>query len=265
MGASFGAKMHEPLDRVLPRAAAVPAIPSPEPLPQRKSIVRAAMGIGLYAGAFGATFGAVSAAAGLTLAQSVVLSSVMFTGASQFAFVGIVGAGGSPFAAIPAALLLGVRNAFYGVPVSSITRPRGLARLWTAQLVIDETTAMAVAQRSPTARRYAFWATGSILFVLWNAGTITGAVLGANLDPAALGLDAAAPAVFLALLWPQLKTAGAPALALAGAGVAAILVPIAPAGVPVIVAAVVAVAVGFAGSPAADEARAGGRTGACDE
>src|SRR3954454_18223910 len=103
-----------------------------EPLPERGAILRAAIGIGLYAVAFGASFGAISVGSGLTLVQTMVLSLVMFTGASQFAFVGVAAAGGSPFAAVPGALLLGVRNSFYGVPVSEILHPRGLARLWTA-------------------------------------------------------------------------------------------------------------------------------------
>ena len=120
-----------------------------EPLPERAAILKAAIGIGLYAMAFGASFGAISVGSGLTLAQTMVLSLVMFTGASQFAFVGVATAGGSPLAAVPASLLLGVRNAFYGVPLSEILHPRGLARFWTAHFVIDETTAMAVTPSHP--------------------------------------------------------------------------------------------------------------------
>ena len=128
--------------------------PAPEPdyFGERDSIRRAVAGIAVYAGVFGLAFGAVAAAAGLSVLQAVVLSAVMFTGASQFALVGILGVGGSPFAALAAALLLGTRNAFYGVPVSGIVRPRGLGRLLTAHLVIDETTAMAVAQRDAARR-----------------------------------------------------------------------------------------------------------------
>ncbi len=129
----------------------------------------------------------------------------MFSGASQFAFVGVAAAG-SPWAAIPAALLLGVRNAFYGVPVSEILAPRGWRRLVTAHFVIDETTAMAVGQSEPRAKRYAFWSTGLILFTLWQSGSLVGALLGTAIDPARFGLDAAAPAVFLALLWTQLRS-----------------------------------------------------------
>jgi 4-azaleucine resistance transporter AzlC len=212
---------------------------------------RSAIGIGIYAGAFGMTFGAVAAGARLTVAETMVLSAVMFTGASQFAFVGVLSAGGSPFAAVPAALLLGVRNAFYGVPISAMLRPRGLARLWTAQFVIDETTAMAVAQTTPRAQRYAFWATAISLFSLWVLGSLAGRLIGSAIDPGRLGLDAAAPAIFLALLWPQLRQRRAPAVAVAGALVALVLIPLAPAGVPVIAAAGVAVLAGA--RPSGDE------------
>ncbi len=215
------------------------------------AIRRAAVGMGLYAAAFGLTFGAVATGAGLTVAQASVLSVVMFSGASQFALAGVVAAGGSGLAAIAAALLLGLRNAFYGVPVTEILRPRGWRRLWTAHFVIDETTGMAVAQPTPRAARYAFWAVGLALFVLWIAGTVVGAVVGRGLDTEAFGLDAAAPAIFLALLWPHLRRKRAAAVAVGGALVALALVPVAPPGVPVIAAAAVAVVAGLRGEPPA--------------
>jgi 4-azaleucine resistance transporter AzlC len=234
-------------------AASFPA----ETLPQadRAAILRAALGIGLYAGAFGASFGAVSVGSGLSVVQTMLLSLVMFTGASQFAFVGVIATGGSPFAAVAAALLLAVRNAFYGVTMSEILHPRQWGRLGTAHFVIDETTAMAVAQDSPRAQRYAFWATGAILCTLWQLGSLTGALVGSAVDPAALGLDAAAPAVFLALLWPALKAAKARWVALAGAAVAIALIPIAPRGLPVVAAAGVALIAGLL--PVRDRAAAG--------
>ena len=145
-----------------------------------RELTRAAIGIGLYAGAFGVTFGAVSVGSGLGLAQVVLLSTVMFTGASQFALVGTIAAGGSPFAAVPAALLLGVRNAFYGAPIARILRPHGLRRVWMAHFVIDESTAMAVAAPTPAASRYAFWATGSIMFACWVVGSVAGALIGGD-------------------------------------------------------------------------------------
>ncbi|HZA04579.1 MAG TPA: AzlC family ABC transporter permease, partial [Propionibacteriaceae bacterium] len=208
-------------------------------------ILRAAIGLGLYAGAFGMAYGAVAVGSGLSVAQAMVLSLVLFSGASQFAFAGVVATGGSPFAGVAAALLLGVRNAFYGVPMSQILGPRGLRRLWTAHFVIDETTAMAIGQPTRPAQRYAFWATGLILFALWQLGSLAGALLGAVIDPADFGLDAAAPAVFLALLWPSLRERSARVVALAGAGVALALVPFAPPGVPVLAAAAVALVAGL--------------------
>jgi 4-azaleucine resistance transporter AzlC len=223
-----------------------------EPLPERGAIRRAALGIGLYAMAFGASFGAISVGSGLTLAQTMVLSLVMFTGASQFAFVGVAAGGGSPLAAVSASLLLGVRNAFYGVPLSEILHPRGLARLWTAHFVIDETTAMAVGQATPRAQRYAFWASGLILFCLWQLGSLSGALLGSAIDPSVVGLDAAAPAVFLALLWPSLRRPEARWVALGGAAVALALVPLTPPGIPVVTSASVALVAGL--RPSRDKA-----------
>jgi 4-azaleucine resistance transporter AzlC len=216
-----------------------------DPLAQRGTILRAAIGIGIYAAAFGAAFGAVSVASGLSIAQTMVLSLVMFSGASQFAFVGVAAAAGSPFAAVGPALLLGVRNTLYGVPVSEILRPAGWMRPVTAQLVVDETTAMAIGQTTTRAKSYAFWATGLILFALWQIGSLAGAVLGGALDPAAFGLDAAAPAVFLALLWPKVRGRAGVWVAVLGAAVAVVLVPVVPEGLPVIAAAAVAIIAGL--------------------
>jgi predicted branched-subunit amino acid permease len=144
---------------VLVSAATTPSSRSPaatapaEPFPARAAITRAAAGIGLYAGAFGIAFGVVAVRSGLSVTQAAALSTVMYTGASQFALVGVLDAGGSPFAGLVAALLLGLRNAFYGVPVTTILRPQGLRRLWTAHFVVDESAAMAVAQPTPRAGR----------------------------------------------------------------------------------------------------------------
>ncbi|MDN5727211.1 MAG: AzlC family ABC transporter permease [Propionibacteriales bacterium] len=225
------------------------AVPNDSPgaeLGGRGPVVRAAVGIGVYAGALGLSFGAVSAGAGLVFWQTMVLSLLMFSGASQFAFVGVAAAGGTPFAAIPAALLLGVRNAFYGVTLSEIL-PRGplWKRLPTAHLVIDESTAMAVGQPRLPLQRLAFWSCGVAIFVLWNLGTLAGALIGASLDSTRFGLDAAGPAAFLALLWPGLTTMKARGVAVGGALVALVLIPIAPAGVPVLCAALVALVAGL--------------------
>jgi branched chain amino acid efflux pump len=137
-----------------------------------------------------------------------------------------------------------VRNAFYGVPLTHILRPRGLRRLWTAHFVVDESAAMAVAQPIPRAGRYAFWATGVTLYTLWTLGSLVGAMIGSGINTSALGLDAAAPAIFLALLWPQLSRDRGPAVALAAVVVALGLVPFVPAGAPIIAAAAVAIGAG---------------------
>lgn len=212
----------------------------------RASIRRDALGLGAYAGAFGASFGAVSIAAGVTVPQTALLSLVMFSGASQFALIGVIDGGGALVAGVAAALLLGVRNAFYGVSMSQILGVRGRRGFVPAHFVIDETTAMAIARDDRGAQRYAFWATGVALFVCWNVGTLVGALGGSAIgDPDSLGLDAAIPAAFLALLWPRLRDGTGRVVALGGALVATALVPLVPAGVPVLAAAAVAVVAGL--------------------
>jgi predicted branched-subunit amino acid permease len=209
----------------------------------RSGIVRDALGIGIATGAYALSFGAISTTAGLTLLQTVALSVLMFTGASQFALVGVVGAGGSVWAGAATAALLGTRNALYGVRLSSLLGVGGLRRALAAHFVIDETTAMAIARDTIPASRFAFWATGIAVFTLWNLGTLAGALATHALpDPKLLGFDAAPPAAFLALLAPRLRAREPMAIALASAAVALIALPFVPAGIPLlIVAALVAV------------------------
>ncbi len=200
------------------------------------AVLRDAAGIGLAVGAFGLSYGAIAVASGFTVLQTCVLSALMFTGASQFALVGVIGGGGSLLAGALTALLLGGRNALYGLRLSSLLRVRGARRAVAAQFVIDESAAMGIARG-----RAGFWATGLAVFVCWNAGTAAGALAGDALsDPSALGLDAAAPAAFLALLAPRLIGRSAQTTALAAAAAALIAAPLTPAGVPVLVAALVA-------------------------
>src|SRR6266851_2479712 len=163
----------------------------------RRAIVRDALGIGIATGAYALSFGAISVTAGLSILETCALSVLMFTGASQFAFVGVIGAGGSPWAGAATAALLGGRNALYGLRLSSLLGVTGWRRPLASHLVIDETTAMAIARDTPEQGRYAFWATGIALFSLWNLGTLIGALATQALsDPKALGLDAAPPAAF---------------------------------------------------------------------
>ena len=201
-----------------------------------QTLTRAA-GIGLAVGVYGVSFGVLAVAAGLSPAQACVMSMLTFTGASQFAFIGVLAAGGGALAAIAPAVTLAIRNAAYGLSLAPILPRRLRNRALAAHLVIDESTAMARAEDDPGAARHAFLATGISVWLGWNAGTLAGALLGGMLgDPRMLGLDAMFPAVFLALLAPQLRRPGAPAAALTGALIAVCLVPVAPAGVPVVAA-----------------------------
>src|SRR2546422_4643390 len=142
----------------------------------RRGIVRDALGIAIASGAYAISFGAISTAAGLTLFQTCALSVLMFTGASQFALVGVIGAGGSVWAGAATAALLGSRNALYGIRLASLLDVRGMRRIAAAQFVLDETTAMAIARDDPRQSRFAFWATGLALFTFWNLGTLAGAL-----------------------------------------------------------------------------------------
>jgi len=204
----------------------------------RRSLLLNAVGIGLASGAYALSFGAISAAAGLSIFETCALSLLMFTGASQFAMVGVIVAGGGPWAGAATAALLGVRNALYAMRLSSLLKVGGARRLLAAQFVLDESTAMAIARESDRERRLAFWATGISVFVFWNLGTLGGAIAThAISDPRVLGLDAAPPAAFLALLAPRLRERELLAVAVAAAGVAIVLVPFVPVGVPLLLAA----------------------------
>jgi predicted branched-subunit amino acid permease len=212
----------------------------------RSEVIRDAVGLGLATGAYALSFGAIATAAGLSVLQTSTLSVLMFTGASQFALVGVIGAGGGPLAAAATAVLLGTRNALYGLRLSGLLGVSGLRRIVASHFVIDESTAMAIGRRTTSAAQLGFWATGVSVFVGWNTGTILGAIGARGLSsPKALGLDAAVPAAFLALVAPRLRSRQPWAVALAAAGVALLSVSFVPAGVPVLLAALVAVAAGL--------------------
>ena len=204
-------------------------------------MLRDAIGIGVAVGAYGLSFGAAAVTAGLSALQACALSLLLFTGASQFALVGVLGAGGSAVAAVAGAVLLGTRNTLYAVRLASLVPARGARRAVAAQLTIDESTGMATAA-PPGLAATAFWATGASVYVLWNLATLLGALGAARLgDPGRLGLDAAVPAAFLALLAPQVRTRALLGAGVAGALVAAAAVPFTPPGVPVLLAALVVV------------------------
>ena len=215
--------------------------------PAHRAIVRDAAGIGLAVGIYGVSFGVLAVAAGASVAQAMALSLLVFTGASQFAFVGVIAGGGGAAAAVAPALMLAARNAIYGLSLAPVLGGTRGARLLQSHLVIDESTAMARAQDSPRRARTAFLLTGVAVLACWNAGTLAGALAGAGLgDPRALGMDAMFPAAFLALLSPQLRKPGAPTAAVAGALIAAALVTVTPAGIPIVAAVAALVPAGLA-------------------
>ena len=202
------------------------------------------MSIGLATAVYAVSFGVLSVGAGFSVAQTCVMSLVCFTGASQLTFVSVIGAGGGIAAALPPALLLAGRNALYALSLADVLSGSAPKRALRAQVVVDETTAMAHAQPTLAAKRRAFDLTAVCLFAAWNIGTVAGAIAGRGLgNPRDYGLDAVFPAVFLALLAPQLRGPQAVRAAVAGALIAFALVPIAPAGVPIIASALAAVAV----------------------
>ncbi|MGW3956014.1 AzlC family ABC transporter permease [Streptomyces sp. NPDC004752] len=205
------------------------------------AVVRDALGVGVAVGLSGFAFGVTSAGSGLSVPQTCLLSLLVFTGASQFALVGALAAGGGPVTAAAGALFLGVRNAFYGLRLSQLLALPRVVRPFAAQWVIDETTAVSLAQPTRRAARLGFLVTGVTLYVLWNLTTLLGA-LGAEAigDTDTWGLDAAGPAVFLALLAPMLKSVTERAVAGLAVVLGLGLLPVLPAGVPVLVAALAA-------------------------
>ncbi len=207
----------------------------------RAAVVRDALGVGVAVGLSGFAFGVTAAGAGISTLQACVLSLLVFTGASQFALVGALAAGGNPFTAAAGAFFLGTRNAFYGLRLSQLLRLPRAVRPLAAHWVIDETTAVALAQPDRKSARLGFTVTGLTLYALWNITTLLGA-LGAEAigDTRAWGLDAAGPAVFLALLAPMLRTATERAVAALALVLGLGFLPVLPAGVPVLIAALAA-------------------------
>lgn len=207
------------------------------------------LSVGLATGAYGVSFGALSVAAGFDVVQTQALSALLFTGGSQFAIVSVVGAGGAGVAAVATSTMLGIRNGLYGLETARMLGVTGWRRPAAAHLTIDESSAVGLAQETPQARRVGFWWTGLAVFLFWNLATLAGALLGNALgDPTAWGLDAAAAAAFVGLLWPRLRTSLARATAFAAAVIALVSYSWTPAGIPVLLAAVAAVVLGLLGT-----------------
>ena len=216
----------------------------------RKEIIGNAISIGVAVAMYGVSFGALGTTTGLTIPQTMALSLLMFTGASQFTLVSTLASGGTALTAVIASWLMGTRNAAYSMRMTPILKTRGFGRLVAVQLTIDESTAMGLAQDETAyegrASRLAFWATGLSVYVLWNLATFVGAVsVSAIGDPKTFGLDAAIAAGLFALVWPQIKSRIEIAVALGGALIALTLTPYVSPGIPVLAAALVAVIIGW--------------------
>mgnify|MGYP001386748913 FL=1 len=202
------------------------------------------LSIAVAVGVYGVSFGALSVTAGLSVWETCLLSALMFTGGSQFAFIGVIGGGGTGAAAWAAATLLGVRNGIYGMQLKALIRPPARRIPAMAQFTIDESTATATAQDSHDERVRGFWTAGIGIWLTWNAFTLVGALAGDALgDPKQWGLDGAAVAAFLGLLWPRLSAKDPVAIAVVAALVTIITIPLVPPGIPVLIAATVTAAV----------------------
>ena len=214
--------------------------------PNRNQVDRTALSVAFTVGLYGAAFGAAGVTADFSILQTCLLSILLFSGASQFAVVGIMGAGGSAVSAIATATLLGFRNALYGLQMAPILKVKGLKRILAAQITIDESTAVATLQENDADRRRGFYVTGIGVFVFWNLFTFLGA-LGASAigDPAVWGLDAAVPAAFCGLIWPRLKNKTHFVVSAVAIAWALLLTPITPAGIPIITTVLLAVIFGL--------------------
>ncbi|MBG6057660.1 putative branched-subunit amino acid permease [Cryobacterium sp. MP_M5] len=209
---------------------------------------RVGLSIAVATGLYGVSFGALSVASGLSVWQTSALSLLLFSGGSQFAFIGVIAGGGSPVAAAGAAALLGIRNAVYGMQMNALIHPRGWRRFAAAQVTIDESLATSTGQADLLEQKRGFWVAGLGIFVLWNLFTLVGALAGDSLgDPKRWGLDGAAVAAFLGLLWPRLRSREAGAVAAVCALATVLVVPFVPPGLPILVAAVVAGLIGWFG------------------
>ena len=214
----------------------------------KRTTATAAFSVSFTVGLYGIAFGAAGIAAGFSLLQTCLLSLLTFSGASQFAVVGVLGAGGSAISGIVTASLLGVRNALYGMRMAPLLKIRGWKRVVAAQITIDESTGVALGQSElgEESMKHGFWLTGLGVYLFWNLFTAIGA-LGAQAmgNPAAWGLDAAVPAAFLGLVWPRLTNRMERVLASSAMILSIALTPFVAAGIPIISTALLAVAFGW--------------------
>lgn len=214
----------------------------------RRAVIRDSLSVAIPVGTYGAAFGAAAIAGGFSVLQACALSLLLFSGASQFAVVGVMASGGASISAITTAGLLGIRNGLYGLRMAPVLQLKGVKRLFAAQITIDESTGVSISQesRGTDAMRLGFFATGIGVFVFWNIFTLLGA-LGADAigNPATIGLDAAVPAAFLGLLWPRLTSRKVRVGAVASMILSLALTPFLGAGLPIITTVLIAIVLGW--------------------
>jgi len=218
----------------------VPSVPS--------TTLRQSFSVAFTVGLYGTAFGAASVAAGLSVVQTCLLSLLTFTGASQFAAVGVIGAGGGAAAAIATAGLLGTRNALYGLQMAPRLQLRGWRRVLAAHWTIDESTNVGIAQEplGTSVVVAGFWLTGGGVYLFWNLFTLAGALGAKSIgSPSAWGLDAAVPAAFLGLLWPRLTSRSTRVIATSAVVFSLIATTALPLGTAIIASAIVAVIAGW--------------------
>lgn len=203
-----------------------------------RATISMSLGVAGAVSLYGVSFGALAVASGLDFWQTQVLSLFMFSGGSQFAVIGLVAAGAATPSIVTAAGLLGIRNGLYAVRMSAVVGVGFWKRLLAGQWTIDESTAVAIAQSEPRQQRLGFWLTGGAIYLGWNAMTAVGALVGDALgDPRMWGLDAAAAAAFLGLLWPRIQSMQPTAIAAVSAVVTVVAIPTLPPGIPILIAA----------------------------
>jgi 4-azaleucine resistance transporter AzlC len=205
--------------------------------PRMRPVITASITLGLAVGVFAISFGVGAVSAGASVFQACAMSLLVFTGASQFSAVSVIGAGGSTASALGGALVLAARNGVYGLTMAPRIPGSLRKRLLAAHLTLDESTAMSAAQTDVVAQRMAFWITGFSVYVFWNLGTLIGALAGTAIDPKTFGLDAAFPAAYVAMVWPLLRSGRGRLAAGCGAAMCLALIPFVPVGIPILCAA----------------------------
>ncbi len=209
------------------------------PAPNRSYTIREgfrrALPVALVVGVFGVSFGVLARASGFPLLAPMIMSLTTFGASAQFAAASVLGDGGGVAAAAIAAVLLNARYAPIGLSVSPALRGGVLQRFVHANLVVDES--WGVANVGGRVNRELLIGAGLAVYVCWFVGTVVGSIGGNFIgDPNAFGLDAAFPALFVALIAPQLRRREAVQAALIGGAVALLLVPLARPGIPILAA-----------------------------